>query len=995
MEGEGYLEFSLGCLPQVVRGSRREGLTFPLILQVLDSTNGSRYSYSSGTGRASNPPRKIITVSDGFYSKVDCFWLEGSQNIELYSIIKVQNIDFEHSFQRERDLPRIAGMILDFTVIKKGSEIGFFSGKPVKLRDRDNGRGAETHLLQDSLSQKLWKQVKEERFCDVTFSFPNAAGKQGQVVKAQKNALIANSPVFEAQFEGGFADASSATVPIEDTEPKYMRCLLQFIFTRFVPLLSLRQAFEMLYLARKYLIDDLENYCKNFILNNKQTLAGVTNVFLYLEMNVKACDDDISQFIWAQLRSKANVFIRQPRFNEIDFNTLESFLSEPELNCHEWELAQALRRWVKANEYVVKCDTDTEAMCPHQLLEAIRWKSVPLKEAVMVASWPEFRVQELDPSFLSDQLERTGSPLSHYKSVTDLVNKQYSDNRLHCTRDDFVIYTTLTVNPQNLQVNCLHGTKAHRDTVRDTHCESMGPPFEISNYYIVPSYGMRSKGSRGVEVMVNLACNGKSFAAVSDYRFNSSRFKVQVTLIVFSFSRTVPARTLTQVLDFLPDRDSHHLLCLGFPQQELHGAFLYDVGGGQLCLDLQLDFSTDLSHLSEAETIGLNPSLMRAARCNERRVVGSAYCDYRRNRGEERDWERDYRSISSVGHSVQRLRMRCREIREFNRWQDGWGDVARSPQSHRAQRGSPGEGQEGSWVEVDQPGFSRPLDNTIEIRSPEYADQSEAFGDITRSPQSPDWRQNSRSPSYSPDAISGPDPFQPVRDSPLSPVYPDNGEYFEGVWDDPQEENRSRRHQITLSPPAAVSPQPPFVTLGLQSLDRREPSPEAGPSHRWPPHHQHKSRDPRKKPRKRDGHGLVTDSFHNAIYPRVRRSPSLSPRRELASPQSPELPYSPRGDSNEAAMGSRPGSPQASPPREPYPHILLVRSPQHRDDDPHSSPLYVPSPPLHEVIDIDLEEMDHPQEARDEGLEDEEEEEAIIDFDSNEDQGDKDNRSLE
>ena len=57
-------------------------------------------------------------------------------------------------------MPRIAGMILDFSVIKKGSDIGYFSGKPVKLRDRDNGRGAENHLLQDSLSQKLWKQVK-------------------------------------------------------------------------------------------------------------------------------------------------------------------------------------------------------------------------------------------------------------------------------------------------------------------------------------------------------------------------------------------------------------------------------------------------------------------------------------------------------------------------------------------------------------------------------------------------------------------------------------------------------------------------------------------------------------------------------------------------------------------------------------------------------------------------------------------------------------------
>ena len=59
-------------------------------------------------------------------------------------------------------MPRIAGMILDFSVIKKGSDIGYFSGKPVKLRDRDNGRGAENHLLQDSLSQKLWKQVTDQ-----------------------------------------------------------------------------------------------------------------------------------------------------------------------------------------------------------------------------------------------------------------------------------------------------------------------------------------------------------------------------------------------------------------------------------------------------------------------------------------------------------------------------------------------------------------------------------------------------------------------------------------------------------------------------------------------------------------------------------------------------------------------------------------------------------------------------------------------------------------
>ena len=73
----------------------------------------------------------------------------------------------------------------------------------------------------------------------MTFSFPHCSTPDLSTipkVKAQKNALIANSPVFEAQFEGGFSDASSEDVPIMDTEPKYMRCLLQFIFTRLVGL---------------------------------------------------------------------------------------------------------------------------------------------------------------------------------------------------------------------------------------------------------------------------------------------------------------------------------------------------------------------------------------------------------------------------------------------------------------------------------------------------------------------------------------------------------------------------------------------------------------------------------------------------------------------------------------------------------------------------------------------------------------------------------------
>jgi hypothetical protein len=66
--------------------------------------------------------------------------------------------------------------------------------------------------------------------------------------------LVASSDVFAAQLEGGYYKESSGQVRILDTEPAYMRSLLQFIYTGHLPLLSLHQAFELLYLAKKYIL---------------------------------------------------------------------------------------------------------------------------------------------------------------------------------------------------------------------------------------------------------------------------------------------------------------------------------------------------------------------------------------------------------------------------------------------------------------------------------------------------------------------------------------------------------------------------------------------------------------------------------------------------------------------------------------------------------------------------------------------------------------------
>ena len=80
-------------------------------------------------------------------------------------------MDFEYNIERQKDRPRIAGMILEFEIIVRGMEIGYFSGKPSLLRDVGThsrwGRGDIIIHSMDSLSIKLWKQVKDGRCCDI------------------------------------------------------------------------------------------------------------------------------------------------------------------------------------------------------------------------------------------------------------------------------------------------------------------------------------------------------------------------------------------------------------------------------------------------------------------------------------------------------------------------------------------------------------------------------------------------------------------------------------------------------------------------------------------------------------------------------------------------------------------------------------------------------------------------------------------------------------
>jgi len=944
MEREGYLEFSLGCLTHVVHGTRsREGLEFPLVLQVIDSKD-CRTRVSVRNGRTERDGlRKIISVSDGFYKIDECFLLTGNQHLEPYTVIKVLNVDFGYKIERQKDKPKIAGMILDFDIIAKGSDVGYHSGNPSLIRNVEThsrwGRGDNIVHSMDSLSSKLWKQVKEGRCCDVTFSFPHCVVSDFPsvpTVKAQKNALIANSPVFEAQFEGGFSDASSEEVPIMDTEPKYMRCLLQFIFTRFVPLLNLRQAFELLYLARKYIINDLETYCKNFIMRNEKRLAGVTDVFQYLEMNGKSCDDEISQFVWSKFRSCANVLIRQPRFLEIDFDTLETFLTESDLNCHEWELAQAIRRWIVANDAVVKCEeVDTET-CAHQLVECIRWAAMPIKECVMVQQWQELKLFH-DRSFLTDVMElqraRDGRSISHIEVVPSCINKEYSLNRLHHDDTSFVIYTTLTVDPLSLSVTCMHGQSAAQSTYKQTKCSTIGPPFELLSFYVVPSYGLSNMSNNRVRLTVNLSCQGKSFNADSGIMWVRS----QVKLTVFSFSPDFPSKEPEEPkeFNFWPDRDSSNSDSVVFSNNEL-SHYLYTQDGAQK-LDLQLLFNTDMSERRE-DGRASPPKIMKPLRTSAPRHQPMRPRTTYDNRI---DYYRE-REASGLGRTVSYLRAGARRG-EPACMRDGWGDVNRSPQSQ--------EWRGGRWSP------ERPGDNTIEIRSPEY-EQSDGYGVITRSPQSPGsfagmpedgvdgledqvWERRASSPMS---VMSGPSSRSHARSNDLHwAPYRSPGRSPSGRSISPQPGPSHRYRSSGRSP----SPQ----SRGIPLESPRSPSPRPGPSYSQ----QRGDVSQRRYALRHPDYIWSSTSSHDVIKAGDCPSPPSSPTPPPFSPHRVSPRYSPQpGPSFFSPSYGQPFSPPASPPRQRHSPVVLVKafaSPEYCPPSPSYSPVRSPS-----VIDIDLEE---------------------------------------
>lgn len=177
---------------------------------------------------------------------------------------------------------------------------------------------------------------------DVEFSFIDEknTNNEDNKIYAHKLILSIGSSVFLTMFNGNVSNEKN--VLIEDATKEAFFELLRYLYTEKVNLNN-ENVFEILNLAKKYLIPFLELECINFL---KKDLS-FSNVCSILHSSVVFESEKLKEECFDLISCKTLQVIQHESFLQMDIKTLEVFLNLNYMNCTEMELFYAILSWAK------------------------------------------------------------------------------------------------------------------------------------------------------------------------------------------------------------------------------------------------------------------------------------------------------------------------------------------------------------------------------------------------------------------------------------------------------------------------------------------------------------------------------------------------------------------------------------------------------------------------------------------------------------------------
>ena len=166
-------------------------------------------------------------------------------------------------------------------------------------------------------------------------------GKDKLRIPAHKYVLAISSPVFLAMFYGRLAGHES-DVSIGDGDVESFMELLRFIYTDKV-VLTLDNALEVLYLAKKYIVPALVRKCIDYVERN----LNHDNVLTVLCHSRFLAEEDLVKKCWSVVDLYTTQVFDCEGFSELDEETLTLLVQRNTLTASEVSLFNAVKLWAE------------------------------------------------------------------------------------------------------------------------------------------------------------------------------------------------------------------------------------------------------------------------------------------------------------------------------------------------------------------------------------------------------------------------------------------------------------------------------------------------------------------------------------------------------------------------------------------------------------------------------------------------------------------------
>ena len=176
---------------------------------------------------------------------------------------------------------------------------------------------------------------------DISFVTKDLSGAE-VIFSAHKFVLAVSSPVLYAMFYGELAERKNK-IELPDCDSEGFLEFLRFLYCDEVNLTG-GCVMQVSYLAKKYMIPQLEVACTNFLTEN----LSPENVFDILPHAKKFEDNELVLRCWEVVDASAEEALRSETFTSVTKELLQEIVQRDCLTVHEISLFEAVERWAAA-----------------------------------------------------------------------------------------------------------------------------------------------------------------------------------------------------------------------------------------------------------------------------------------------------------------------------------------------------------------------------------------------------------------------------------------------------------------------------------------------------------------------------------------------------------------------------------------------------------------------------------------------------------------------